>query len=206
MLGDQNQQNYGQLGAGIGQLFSSMFGGNPGDAAQNYYNQAKQDLPQYFQPWMQAGQQALPQWLQQLQQLTQNPGQFINKVGQGYKQSPGYQFQLNQGLQGANNAAAAGGMAGSPQSQQYGADIAGNLANKDYYNYLSTALGQYGQGLSGLEHLSGQGQTASIGLGEDLSSILGNQAQAAYLGQSQQNQGMGGGIGSLIGGLAGLFF
>lgn len=198
---DPSKIDWSQLGAGGAQLLATILGNNPGNAANDWLNQSKKDLYPNFQPWIQAGQQALPDWQKQLQLLTQNPGQFINQVGNNYKQSPGLQFQIQQGTQSANNAAAAGGMAGSPQAQQYASTISNNLANKDYYNYLSTALGQYDLGLKGLQDLSNQGQQAAQAYGEDYSSILDAQAKLAYESAKSQNQGMGAGFGSIVSGL-----
>jgi len=207
MLGNNlgGSSPWGQIGQGAASLFGNLFMPNPGDKANDYYEKALQQLPQYFQPWMQSGQQALPDWLKQAQQLTQNPGGFINNIGQNFQQSPGLQFQIQQGTQAANNAASAGGMAGSPQAQQYSAGIANNLANQDYYNYLSNALNQYGLGFKGLGDISGQGQHSAQALGEDTSNILNNQAQLQYAAQNNQNQGFGSGLGQLFGGALALF-
>lgn len=189
----------------LGGLFNFGSYQNPSDAASPYLQQAMQQLPQYFKPYMDASTQALPQLQQQYGQLVSDPSAFINKIGEGYKQSPGLQFQIQQGTQAANNAAAAGGMAGSAQSQQNSAGIANNLANQDYYNFLKTGLEQYGLGLQGLGGLYNTGANASMGLGQDMANLYNNQAQNAYAGASNQNQNSGGFFGSLIGGLGSLF-
>jgi len=46
-----------------------------------------------------------------------DPDGLYSKLGQGYKESPGYQFKLKQAMMAGDNAAAAGGMAGTPQHQ-----------------------------------------------------------------------------------------
>jgi hypothetical protein len=172
---------------------------NPTDSASPYLNQAMGNLPQYFQPYINAGNQAIPSLESQYNSLINNPSGIMNSIGAGYKQSPGYQFQLNQGLAGANNAAAAGGMLGSPQHQQQATQLSSNFANQDYYNYLNHALGLYSGGLGGLGDLYKGGMGASMGLGEDLSSLYGSQAQLAYEGQNAQNQHNGGFLGALLG-------
>lgn len=185
---------------GIGGALGSMFGDytNPAEAAQPYLDQASRQLPQYYQPYMQAGQQATPQLQQQVGRML-DPNSLIQQIGSGYQQSPGFNFMKNQGMMAANNAAASGGMLGTPQHQQQSAQLAENLANQDFYNYLSKALGTYGQGVSGLEGLYGGGLGASIGLGENLSSILGSQAQLAYEGQQAENAHSGGQAGGMLG-------
>lgn len=193
MMGD-----LGSIGSGLFDMFNYQ---NPADAAMPYFNNIQQQLPGYFQPYMQAGQNALGPLQQAYGQLLSNPGGVMNQIGSGYQQSPGYQFQLKQGLNASNNAAAAGGMSGTPMAQYNSGQFATGLANQDYYNYLSHALGMYGQGLQGMQGLAGMGYGASTGLGEDLAGLAGAQGQLAYSGAANQDQSMGGSIGSIIGGL-----
>jgi len=124
----------GLLGGGLlGQGLASLFGGgsDPSKEANKYLSQIPGMLPQYFEPYMSGGRYAVPQLQnqlgqltgnlpglqQQLSELTSNPGALYGRLGAGYQQSPAYEFEKQQALQGANQAAAAGGMAGSPQSQ-----------------------------------------------------------------------------------------
>lgn len=190
------------LGGGLGQLFSDWQ--NPANSAMPYMQQAQNQLPGYFQPWMQAGQNQLGGLQQQYSNLMNNPGGMLNMLGSQYKQSPGYQFQFQQGMNGVNNAAAAGGMLGGSQAQMNAGQMATGLANQDYYNYLNKAMGMYGQGLQGAQGMANNGMMASMGLGEDMSSLLGSQAQLAYQGQNAQNQQQGGMWGSMLGGAASL--
>lgn len=200
--------------AGAGGLFGSMLGGgmsfqNPSDAANPYLDQITGKVSPYFQPYINAGQQALPQLQQQYGQMISDPTAMMRQIGSGYQASPGYQWQVDQATKAANQAGAAGGMLGSPQEQQQLAGTVGNLANQDYYNYLNQGLGQYNQGLSGMGNMAQLG----YGAGKDLSSIINdqmtNQAQLAYAGQNSANQskgGMFGGMGGLLGGAAGFAF
>jgi hypothetical protein len=188
----------GMLGAGLGSLFGGY--NNPSDSAMKYLNQIPDQLKQYFMPYINAGQGALPDLQKQFGQLSNDPGGRINQIGQSYQQSPGFQFQLQQALQGANHAAAAGGMAGSPQHQQQNMGLATNLANQNYNQYLQNALGQYDVGLQGQQHIYDVGAQAGMGLGENLASVLGAQANYAYEGQNAQNQHDQGIWGSIFGG------
>jgi hypothetical protein len=192
----------GAIGTGLG----GMFGGfdNPADNAMDYLNQAPDVLKKYLDPYINAGQRALPGLEGQYGQLMNNPGGRMNQIGSQYQQSPGFQFALQQALQGANHAAAAGGMAGSPQHQQQNMQVATGLANQDYNQWLQQALGLYGTGLSGQQGIYNTGAAAGVGLGQDLASILGSQAQLSYEGQNAQNQAEGGAFGSLMGGLGSL--
>lgn len=195
--------NWGALAGGLGGLsaFGGLFGSgnNPADAGMGYFNQAMQTLPQYFQPYMNAGQNMISPVSSQYSQMMNDPGQVMNRIGSGYKQSPGYQFQLKQGMNAANSSAAAGGMGGTPMAQYNATQFGTGLANQDYYNYLNHATSLYGQGLQGAQGMINQGQQASSGLGEDLASILGTEGQTAYAGQANQNQQSGQEMGDLMG-------
>lgn len=177
---------------------------NPADSAMPYLNQISGMLPQYFQPWMSAGQQALPQLQQQYGQLLNNPTGVMNGIGSTFHQSPGYQWQTNQALGAANRASAAGGMLGSPAEQQSIAGTVNQMANQDYYNYLNHGMQMYGMGLQGQQGLAQMGYGASANLGDDLASTLMSQAQLAYSGQSDVNQGRFGMLGSVMGAGGGL--
>lgn len=204
-LGNSMQQ--GMLGGQLGSMASGLFGmnaQNPAQSAMPYEQQAMNQLPQYYQPYMDAGKGALSNLQPQYQNLMSNPGGMLNQMGQSFHQSPGFQFALNQAMRGANQASAAGGMAGSPQAQQQNMGIATQLGNQDYYNWLNQARGMYGAGLEGEQGLAGMGMQASTGLGQNISDILNNMATMQYAGQQQQNQNQGSGLGGLFGGLAGM--
>lgn len=207
----------GNLGNGLGDLFQAFMMGNqnysnPANAASPYLSQMGPMFQQAFNPYIGAGQQALPQLQGQYGQLLNNPGQKFNQIGQSFQQSPGYQFQVNQALGAANRAGAAGGMLGSPMEQQNIAGTVNNLANQDYYNWMNGATGMYNQGLQGMGNLYQTGFNASAQNAEDQAAALQSQASNAYAGAANQNQfnqgqagGMGGFIGQGIGALSNLF-
>jgi len=219
------------LGAGLGGLgagFGALFGGggdDPYKKGAGYLNQIPGKTSPYYQPYAQAGQGALGQ-LQgqygnllgnyggiqgQYNQLMNDPNGVMNKIGAGYQKSPGFDWQMNQGMNAANNAAASGGMAGSPQHQQQAATMAEGLANQDYYNYMNKALGLYGTGLQGNQGLYNQGLAGTQGLNQMgfnandqmariMADSLSQQGQMAFAGQAAQNQSQGQGWGNMIGG------
>jgi len=243
---------WGNLFAGIGDLFgasemSNQNYPNPATGAMGYFNQVPQTISPYYQQFIGAGGNALGQLQgqygnllgggQQLQgaynNLISNPGAALNQIGQNYHASPGFNFQVNQATNAANNVASAGGMAGSPAEQQSLATTVNGLANQDYYNYLNQAqnlLGTglqgasnlYGMGLQGTGNLANMGYNASNELAQSLGNTLGAQGQLAYSGQANQNMmnfgnqmaanglmnsglgSLGGALGSLAG-LAGFF-
>jgi|ERR1700741_117862 len=191
---------------------SNLFSGgkNPADAAMPYLNQIPGQTNQYFDPWFQAGKGALPNLQGQYDQLLKDPGSRLNEIGQSFQQSPGFKFALDQAMQGANHAAAAGGMAGTPQHQQQAMELATQLGNQEYNNYLQNALGLYGAGLSGEQGLSQQGQQAGQSMADMIAQTLAQQSNLAFRGQQEKNSqrnSLLGGLGRLggaaLGGFAG---
>ena len=199
-----NSQNVG-MGSLLGGMFGNSQWKNPADAANPYMNQIPDIYKQYLSPYTQMGQQAMPQLMQQYQQLMRDPTAMMSKIGAGYQASPGYQNNVDQATKAANQAAAAGGMVGSPQEQQELAKQVSGMANQDYYNYLNTGLGQYGQGLAGMGDMNQMGFNAANNMAGGLSSNLMNQAQLAYAGQQNKNENEGGFWGGLGGAAGGLF-
>jgi hypothetical protein len=175
----------GALGAGIGGLFGG--GKNPADAANKYIDQIPGQTNQYFDPFFQAGKNQLPGLSEQYGSLLNDPGGKLNEIGANYKQSPGFQFALQQALKGSGNAAAAGGMAGSPQHEQENMGIASGLASKDYNDWLQQATGLYGQGLTGSQGMANQGQAAGQSQADMIAQALAQKANYAYEGQASKN-------------------
>lgn len=207
----QQQYNMG-MGMGVGGMLGSslynMFGGyqNPSNAASPYLNNMQGQISPYYQPYINSGQNAMNTLNGQYQQQISNPGGMVNQIGSQYQQSPGYQFNYNQGMDAANSAAASGGMLGTPQHQQQASTMASGLANQDYNQYLGNALGMYGQGIQGLQGMNQMGYNASNEMGNNIGNIMMSQANNAYAGANNQNQsqgGMWGSSGSLVGGLIG---
>jgi hypothetical protein len=168
---------------------SELFGGgkDPSKEANKYLNQIPGAVNPYYQPYINQGQQANQMLQGQYGQLLNDPNALFAKFGQGYQQSPGYQFKLNQALQSGTNAAAAGGMAGSPLHQQNAMQTANDIASQDYNDYINHIMNLYGLGLQGEQGFSNQGYNASTGYGNILGSNLAQQGGLAYQGTAGQN-------------------
>lgn len=193
----------GAFGSGLGSIFGSS-GDNPYNAANKYLQQIPGAIGPYYNPYINAGREALPGLMQQYGNLINDPSSVMNKIGAGYHESPGYQFQFQQGMNAANNAAAAGGMSGTPAAQYNAANMATGLANQDYYNYLHNALGQYGLGLSGEADINQMGYNAADQYAGALGAGLMNQGNLAFSGAAAQNQAQGSGWGNILGGIGAL--
>jgi hypothetical protein len=166
-----------------------MFGfKNPADAASPYYSQIPGATSPYFDPYINAGKNAIPGLEGQYKGLMGDPGGMMNKFGESYKESPGMKFAIQQALQASGNAAAAGGMAGSPQHSQQNMQLANDIASQDYNNWMQNALGLYGQGLTGSQGLAGMGLNAGKSQADMIAQALAAQANNAYEGQAAENE------------------
>lgn len=208
-----NGSNY-NLGSGIGAIGGGLLGmfmgngENPANAAMPYYNQINQTNRNYLNPYAQAGMNSMHNLQGQYGNLMSNPGAMFNQIGQSYHQSPGFQFALHQAMMAGNNAAAAGGMAGSPQNTQQNMQLATNMGNQDYYNYMNHAMNMYGMGLQGEQGIMGQGANAAENAAGNISQGLSQEGAAAYYGQAGQNQAQGNDMSNIISGagdIAGFF-
>lgn len=182
-------------GSGAG-LLAGFFGDNDYEKdTNNILDKIPPELRQYLMPYINAGQGALPHLndlSSEYESMYKDPNAIISRIGAGYRQSPGYQWKLNQGENAINNAQAAGGMAGTAQHQQEAGQLAGNLADQDYQSYLDKALGLFTGGLSGRtgieQGIFNTGAEASGSLAASLSKILQDQAQLRYQGGLNKNQ------------------
>lgn len=170
---------------GLAGLFGMGQGKNPADAANQYLNKIPSSTLPYYQPYMDMGGKAMQDYYGK---LNQNPTDVYNQLGSGYKESPGYKFQLQQALNSGNSANAAGGMLGTPQHEQQNMELAQGVASKDYNDYMKNVLGLNTEQTQGLGQLTGLGYNASNQYGSGLANLLGQQAQYGYLGQQGQNQ------------------
>lgn len=185
-------------GGGIGQMISPWQ--NPAKGAMGTLDQIPDELKQYYDPYIGAGQQQMGNLQGQYGQMTGDPGQLMNQLGSGFQGSPGFQFSLQQALQGSDHAAAAGGMAGSPMHEQKNMQLATNLGNQYYNQYLQNVLGLYGKGISGEQDMFHTGYNASNELGQSVGNTELSKALLQYQAQNAANQHKGGGLGSLLGG------
>jgi hypothetical protein len=187
---------------------------NSMEDVQGYLSQMGPMLEEQYGPYRQAGMEALPTLQNQYAMLLQNPQAMQALLGGGYEKSPGYQFQYDEAMNAANQAAAAGGLLGTSGHQRQAAGLAQGLANQDYWNSYGANERLFGQGLAGTQGLFGTGFDATNQLASGLGSMYGNQANLAYSNMQSQNDMLasllGAGIGAAgyalggpVGGMAG---
>lgn len=150
---------------------------------QRQYDLTRQDQ----QPWMQAGQSALGQ----MQAL--NAGDFSS-----FKESPDYQFAFDQGMQGLDRSAAAGGMLTSGGADADRIAYGQGMASQQYGNYYNRLAGLAGVGQ---QTASGLGQLGA-NTGANIGNALMNTGQArasSYMAKADANSQLAGlatGVGS----------
>ncbi len=176
----------GSLGMGLYGLFNR--GNNPSDAAMQYLKNIPGYAEKGYRPYMDAGTSMMPGMNDLYQQMMQNPGEFFNKIGAGYKESPGYQHALKEAMGGIGNAAASGGMAGSPMHQQLAGEEASDMASKDFQQYINNVLGIQDRGTTGGENTVGRGFDATGRYVDTMGSNAAAQAGLAYKGTDWQNR------------------
>jgi len=188
----------------FGGIFDSLFG-SPEQQAMDMYSleDFQKMLQEYYGPYSQAGENALPVLEQQYQMLLNNPDQLHQQFGSTYEESPGYQYQMDQAMNAGNMAAAAGGMLGSPSHQTEMMGQASNIANQDYWNYMNNLLGLHGQGLNTAGNMANMGYNAANSMAGNTGSFMGAQQGLAYNGAANQQNNLYGLLGAGVGGLGG---
>lgn len=169
---------------------------DPSREAGKSLDRIPNETNKYGQPFFEAGASALPGYKDFMDHLMRNPDQILNMLGQGYKESPGFQWNKKEGEGAINNAQAAGGMLGSPQHQQMAGEMATNLASKDYNEYMDRILKGLGIGTQGTGDIVKGGQVAGSDMAKRISDYLTNKSTLQYAGTASQNNI----VGDLIGG------
>lgn len=173
---------------------------DPSKKAMPYLEQIPGQTKPYFDPFINRGNTAGNNLESKYGNLLNDPSGFLNNLGKGYQQSPGFDFALKQALQGANHAAAAGGMAGSPAHQQENMGVATGLANQDYNQWLEHAIGLFGKGLSGEQNFYNKGFDASKSMADMIAQMLAGESGEQFAGTQGSNQFIGDMIKNLISG------
>lgn len=201
---------FGPWGAAAGGIAGGLLGGFTGNSdptkkANKYLDQIPDEMRKYLQPYIDAGMLSLDNLRgisSQYEKMYQDPNAIISGIAEGYTQSPGYQWRFNQGENAINNAAAAGGMAGTAQHQQQAGELATNLASQDFNDFMNRALGVYGSGLTGRtgieQDIFGKGYGASGDLAASLANVLKAKAGLSYQGAAGQNAQMSDALSSLL--------
>lgn len=158
--GTGNNMLNGLLRTGLSGLFSQNPYKGLSGVGSTLTNQAQQ-----YNPYIQAGGQA-QNALANLYGLNGNGAQAAAQAN--WQNTPGYQFQLNQGLGALQNSAAANGGLLTGNTMQALQNYGQGLANTTYNQYLGNLQQQAGQGASAISpqaQLLGEGGTLSAAPG-----------------------------------------
>jgi len=152
-------------------------------------------------PWLHAGQGAVSTLSNLLGsgQFAPWTGQFQAPTAQQAEQTPGYQFQLQQGEQALQNSAAASGGALSTGNLKNINNYAQGVASTNYQQTYNNALQQYQQSYNQYQQnqanvfnryasLSGLGQTAAGQLGQEGQAASNNVGNISLTSGAQQGQ------------------
>jgi hypothetical protein len=205
--GGWNNPDYGfdpqQALSGFGGLLGGLFNdsGKPYEKAAEQYQRYGDLATQPQQPYLQAGNAAIPQYQEWLQGQ-KDPSKFINDQMSNYQESPYAQNLQRQSLLAGQNAASASGLVGSTPMMQFLQQNAHDISSQDMNQWLQNVLGintQYGQGQ---QNLMTGGQGAANQLTQANMQQGQNMANAAYgqqAGKNNNTSNMLGGIMSLLG-------
>lgn len=161
---------------------------NPATGANEILSRIPNEMSKWIKPYADAGTSVLPQYRDVMSKLLSNPQELFKMMGAGYKESPGFQWNLEQGENAINNANAAGGMLGSPQHQQQAGELATNLASQDYNKYMDSVMRLFGMGAEGTSDIFKTGAVSANSLAEAIAQVLGQKAQYEYAGTAGENQ------------------
>lgn len=158
-------------------------------------------------PYLQAGNSGLQQLQAAMPSLTQSFG-----TAQ-FQQDPGYQFQMQQGMQALQQSAAAGGSLNSGGTMKAISQYSQGLASQDYNNafnrYMQTNQQNYNM-LSGLANYGQNANSTIAGAGQNYANQvssnqigMGNATASADVGSANRlgglvAQGAGAGVGAAV--------
>lgn len=185
--------------SGVGSALGSLYSINPADEAMGYVSQLGETVGPYFDPYIDAGLGALDTLYDEYGNLISNPQSIYDMLASGFQASPGYQYNYDQAMNASNSAAAAGGMLGSPAHTQQSQEMAMQLANQDYYNYLDNMTSLYSMGLGGMGDINQMGYGASNQMANYMAQELMAQAYLAAMSAKFKNAQTGGLIGGIVG-------
>jgi len=214
-------------GLGVATAIGGIYAGNKAASAQrgaansakNSLSAAQADATGRLDPYANYGEQALVPLSALLygKNYDTETNQFTGDVSQAdrmnsFQQSPGYQYQLDQGLKAVERRNAATGTLLGGNTLRELQETGQGLANQDYYNYINTLTGQAGIGqnaatnqanivagigsqLAGYNYAGGMGNAQKYA---NLSNFLfgvSGQGFGAAMGQGSGSGGGGGGGG-----------
>jgi hypothetical protein len=157
--------------------------------AINEMRQARDTARTDLSPWRTTGQNAL---LDVGNLAGVNGADAAHQAMGGFTTSPGYQFQMQEGLKSIDAGAAARGMLTSGQTQQAEMQYAQGLASQDFGNYYNRLLGLSQMG----QQAAGTSANASMTAGRENADTYASAGTALANVYGNMYKGVGNGINS----------
>lgn len=139
------------------------------------YQRGMDQANQYYSPYLQAGQSAIPQyqnWINQMQ------GQQNGNWMKDYQESPYAKYLTQTETNAQNNAAAGGGLLGSGANQKANMTLANNISSADMQNYFNNMQSQNQMIGGGLNNLMGNGFQGAQGISNLIAQLMTGQGNA----------------------------
>lgn len=179
------------MGDSLGSLFSDLFNNPsaPYQDAENAYQQYAGMGQQAMNPFMQAGQSAIPGYQNWLQSMS-NPSQFENNMMNQYQESPNAKFMQQQAMRAGNNMGSASGLMGSTPLAMQMQQNAGNISQGDMQNWMGNAMNinqQYGNGMGNMMNMGEQGANSLLGLYGNEANSMADLSYGSGVAQNQNN-------------------
>ncbi len=146
------------------------------------------DTSQKFQPYLNAGGTGLQAYMSEL-----GLGNAPKGYG-GFEATPGYQFQLDQGLSATNALAGARGGLNSGRTMQALQDYGSGLASQEYGNYMNRLAGLTDMGQASAGNMAAAGNAYASGAGNALAGKGNAQAAGAIGGANAWSGALNNGI------------
>lgn len=143
----------------------------------------------FFEPYRESGENALAAYNYEMG-MGSRPSDYS-----GFQETPGFQFQMNQGQQAIDGSAAARGQVFSGATLKAQQQFGQGLANQEYGNYLNRLSGMAGAG----QAAAGQQATAAGNMGVSSGNALASIGNAQAAGAIGMGNAVMGGINNLVG-------
>lgn len=175
----------------MGSVASGILYEDPAEEALKYTGGMEDMLLEYLGPYREKGLKAQDALFREFLILLNNPSLKYDSLTGGFEESPGYQYTYDQSMNAVNQAAAAGGMSGSPAHQQQASEQSAAVANQEFYNYVDDMMQLYFKGLGIGGDINQMGYGASSTIAETLAQNIWKEAQLGALSQMGKNQSSG---------------
>ena len=166
----------GGMAGGMGSLLQALrgflggHGKNPATEGSKELDPIPGMADKNYGPYNAGGQAALDELMKR---YGTDATEVYKHLGEGYTQSPGYKYEMEQAMNAANGASAAGGTLGTPYNQRVAQEGAQGVASKDYQNYINSVTGIYDKQNAGYGDIMHTGASSADSLAKMMADYYG---------------------------------